>query len=285
MLGRLHVQRPYSNMDLRLIRYDVDCSAAFRHTAGERCHRCRIHLPGDKEIDRLVDLVHDHQRIHTELRLGAVSPLTFNLYDKGIQGSRIDSHRVAHRLRLFCRLHMDAERRVHLRILQQSVADHHARPRSGLLSGLEHQLDSSRNAVLHPLQDMRRAQQHRRMAVMAAHVAFSIAGSEFQVILLLDGEGVHISPQKDAGTSVSDDRCHSGGILHPRESRLHKIFGHLLRHLSSAFLPRYPHLIQPLLNISAGLRQIHADLRDLMEVSPILHDLSPDLIRHVPYLI
>ena len=123
------------------------------------------------------------------------------------------------------------------------------------------------------------------MAVMPAHMPHPIAGFKFQVIFFPDRKCVHVCSQKNARASLPDHRGHACRFLHPRKSGLDKILRHLFRYVSPALLPRYSHLIQTLPDISARLRQIHADLRYLMEVSPILHDLRSDAVRHTPYAV
>ena len=167
---------------------------------------------------------------------------------------------------------MDGHGSVHLGIFQQTVVDHGLGAVSHLLAGLEHELDGAFQLALMVLKKLGRTQQHGRVSVVAAHVAGIALGTEGQVVDLLHGQGVKVSPQQDAGTAAADGGYHAGGCLHIRETHLDILLPYALLHYAAA-LGLDPHLGQPLLNVSCRFGQVHAHLRNLVKIATVSHDL------------
>ena len=284
MVRCLDIQSPHPDMELRLPGNNIDSRASLCHAAGQGHHGRRVRLPGDKQIDSLVYLVHDHQGVNAELRLGAVAAAALYLQDKGVQGSRVNPHCISQLPRPGHGLDMEPECGVHFRVLQKAVLHQDPGPGACLLAGLEHQLDRALQGALPLFQYLSRPQEHGRVAVMAAHMSISIPGSKLQITGFPNGKCIHIRPQQDAGAAMADHGRHSLGPLHPGEPCFHKIPGHLFRQVPAAVLPRYSHLIQPFSDMIRCLRQLHPDLRYLVQVPPVRCDLFPELLRSPPDL-
>ena len=85
MFRSRHILRAQADVELRLIRDDVDGCPALRHAAGQRDRGCGIRLSRHEQIDCLINLIHDHERVGTQMRLGAVSAPAVYLQDKCIK--------------------------------------------------------------------------------------------------------------------------------------------------------------------------------------------------------
>ena len=121
-----------------------------------------------------------------------------------------------------------------------------------LLGVLEQEADLAGRALLVP-QQRRRAQEHRRVAVVPAGVHDAVAlGREVHAALLADRQGVDVGPQRDHGRALAQPRQHAG-----------------LRRA----LRRQSELLEALRDPRRRRVLVEARLRMAVQVPPPLHDL------------
>ena len=254
------------------IRKDIDRRAGPEHTGGQGGGGLGVHLPGHEHIGRGIDLVGNHQGVNGELRGGAVPALALDVHDEAVQRGAGDAGAVGHLPHRGGGEDVQREGGVHLGVLQQAVVDHGLGAVAHLLAGLEHELDRPLQFRLMVFQQLGRPQQHGGVGVVAAHVAGLALGAEGQIVDLLHGQGVKVRPQQDAGAPAADGGHHAGGGGHVWEAHGHILFPDFVRH-HAAPAGGNAHLGEPLLNVGGRLRQVHAHLRDLVEVAAVGHDL------------
>ena len=109
---------------------------------------------------------------------------------------------------------MHAEQRRELHALKQPLLHHMPRTDHGLLGGLEEEENIARDLLAALCQQLRRAEQHRRVDVVAAgvHDALVHAGKR-KAGLLMDGQRVDIGAEGDALTGAfgAVDQADDGG--------------------------------------------------------------------------
>ena len=116
---------------------------------------------------------------------------------------------------------MHAEQRRELHALKQPLLHHMPRTDHGLLGGLEEEENIARDLLAALCQQLRRAEQHRRVDVVAAGVHDALV---FRTVgragLLRDGQRVEIGAQTDrrAGPPAAQKRRRSG-----RKPQLHRL--------------------------------------------------------------
>ena len=152
--------------------------------------------------------------------------------------------------------HVKAEHLVHVVAGQRAALTDHFGAADALFCGLEdHQhIELFVFAVVF-VQIVAQGQHHGHVGVVAAGVHAAVGGGKGQPCLLLDGQGVHISPESEgvAGAIVK-----KGGVAGA---------AHLFHGAIQAF--------QVLANVFAGLEFLAGSLRHLVQVSAVL-----DVIFH-----
>ena len=136
--------------------------------------------------------------------------------------------------------HMDHQARLGLRVLQKAVAYHILRTLQQLFRALEHEFDGAFQLRFVVFQQLRCAQEHGRVHIMAAGMHIAVGGGEGDIRLLPDGKGVHICPEQENGTAAA----HGGG-----ETCLSAVFRSVAK-----LLQLRPHISQGVFQLEAGLR-------------------------------
>ena len=98
------------------------------------------------------------------------------------------------------------------KLLEQTLLDHHSRAAIGFLGGLENEHDRAIEIGMRR-QMLRRAEQHRGVAVVAAGMhAAVVAGAMRKQVLLAHRQCVHVRPQADGARAVAafEDADHTG---------------------------------------------------------------------------
>ena len=174
------------------------------------------------------------------------------------------------------RRHVLGEHGIHVGIFQGAVRDHllRAAVRRVFLGGLEHKLDLAGEAVAHVEEDMRRAQQHGCVGVVAAGVHHARGlRREGQARLFPDRQGVDVRPQADAfGFAGCGRGCGRG--------RRRGALDHGGDAVSAdALLRIQAHVAEPRRDIRRRLLFFMAQLRMRMHVLPVFQHLSGVLLH------
>ena len=100
---------------------------------------------------------------------------------------------------------MYADDRIHA--LHGARLDHLPRPAGWLLLGvLKQETDLAPNPLTQTDEYLCRPQQHRRVPVVPAGMHHArVAGGELEVVLLFDGQGVYVSPDRERPTRFRPD--------------------------------------------------------------------------------
>ena len=151
---------------------------------------------------------------------------------------------------------MGSQGRIHVGILHNAGINHRLGAGENLLRGLEHQLDGALQLLLMLLEDFCRTQQHSGVGIMAAGVGIAVAGAEFQVGVLLHGEGIHIAPQQK----------HLSRVAHCGDDAALADFLGLIAHFGQFFHDEF-----------CGVGQFIPDFRVLVQVTPVGDDLALQL--------
>ena len=138
-------------------------------------------------------------------------------------------------------------------VLQHGLAAGKAQGVGSLLVRLEHQLHAAVQFALVLLQQLRRAQQHGGVQVVAAGVGRVALGGKGKAGLLLHGQGVHVRPQQDGLAARLAQGGHNARFAHAPG---------LIAQLPQFFFHK-----------GAGLGQLKAHLRVAVQPAAIFHQL------------
>ncbi|KAF5054545.1 hypothetical protein DSECCO2_386900 [anaerobic digester metagenome] len=112
---------------------------------------------------------------------------------------------------------MHADHSIHRRILQYPCLNHGQSPTRIFLTRLEQQLHAAVQQMPLRLQDLRRAQEHGRVAIMAAGMHPPIFRSKRQTGFFDNRQCVHICPQRDHRfVHIPPNQGHNGIAVHDR---------------------------------------------------------------------
>ena len=214
----------------------------------------RVHLPGDQGLEFDHQLGGGQHRIAVELRHGGVAALSANDdLDRG-GGGQEDSGAAGDAAAGRHRPHVQAEDARYRRVLQGAFVAHAPATGAALLGRLEEQLDRTPQLRFPRLEQSGGAQQHGGMAVVAAgmHDPVDLAG-EVQAATLLDGQGVHVGAQSDAGPVPLPQHRQDAGLGDGRP-------------VTDA------QLVERLADQAAGLVFLVHQLRAAVDAAPKVHD-------------
>jgi hypothetical protein len=252
---------------------DVVAHAALEHADGDHRRLLRdVHATRDDGLQAQDDLRGDDDGIHAAPRHGRMGLGAAHEDAEIVGGGHERAGAVADLPGLVDRGHVQAEDRIHIRVLQGALFHHHLRAAvladgRRLLGGLEDELHRAGNALAHPREDFRHAHEDAGVGIVAAGVHHAAA----HVVPL----GPHGALERDVDFLGDRQRIHVGAQRHHRtrqatpEHAHHARMRHLLAHLDA----------EGSQVVGDDLRGAHlavAELGVLVEVAPPGDDLRLD---------
>ena len=189
-----------------IVRDDVPRLAGVYLRDADDCRLAWMDIAGNHRLQRQNQLAAGDQRIDAFLRhrrMAAV-PAYRDLEGAGTRHHRTRHH--GHFADRYARPVVEAEYRVHRKLVEQSVGDHHCRPTFGFLGGLEDEVDDSVEIQLVAVcrQVARGTEQHCRVAVMTTGMHSPLVSRTMRtVVLLLQGQGIHVGAQTDGALTAA----------------------------------------------------------------------------------
>ena len=219
------------------LRDDIAAGARMEAAHGDHGGFRGAHPAGDQALQGADDLAADEHRVDAQGGGGPVGAPAVNGDGKGI-GGRIFLPEL--QAELACGVvhgAVSAKDRIHMGLLQTALRHHPLGSAVIFLVGLEQKLDIAPQRPPCLLQQPCRAQQRRRVGIVAAGVHHAgIFRGKGQARLLLQGQGVHIRPQGDgpAGRAAADQANNAGpgafsrfdahALQLPQHQRLRPVF-------------------------------------------------------------
>ena len=182
---------------------DVGRVAAVQHGDGDHRRVGWLLVAADDGLKGLQDLRGDRQRIHRQVRHGAVPALAAHAHQKLVAGRQ---HRPGRRGEVpggNARHVVHAEDGLHRKALEQAVFHHLARAAAVLFGGLEDQVHGAFKAA-GARQLLRGAQQHGGVAVVAAGVHHAgVAAGVREFVGLGHRQRVHVGAQAHGARRIA----------------------------------------------------------------------------------
>ena len=217
-------------------------------------------LPGQKVLKGLIDVHPGVDGVHAVLGHAAVGALAGHGDGDSVAGGHQRPLAGEEGARGIGRVGPDVhgEGRVHMGGLQDAVLQHglaagKAQGVGALLVRLEHQLHAAVQLALVLLQQLRRAQQHGGVQVVAAGVGRVALGGKGKAGLLPHGQGVHVRPQQDGLAARLAQGGHNARFAH-----------------APGLIAQLPQLF---FHKGAGLGQLKAHLRVAVQPAAVFHQL------------
>ena len=182
---------------------DVFAHAAVDFTEGDHAFLHRGNAPGDQGLGGHDHLSGQHDGVGAQVGVSAMRFLAQDVDDDAIGRGHHRARAHAHRAHRQGGIHVDADDGVH--IVHHALLHHQlgaAVPIAAddLFCRLEDELDPARDLILHLLEQHGRAQKHGGVRIMPAGVHHARSpGFVGNVVLLIDGQRVHIRAQGDGG--------------------------------------------------------------------------------------
>ena len=203
----------------RFVRNDVGSVAGLEFSHGDHGHVPGRRIAGDDRLQRHHDFRARDDGVHAQLRHGAMGTLPLNGEEKTVRRGRGGPRRQnADGPGRFIGHHMRTEDGVYA-FENSTLDDRKGAPGRFFLPGLENEIHRAGQFLLHGGKNLGCSQQHGRVHVMPAGMAYArcFAGKG-KSCLLLHGKRVHVRPEADGfpGLSAAQNADH-GGLRRPQD--------------------------------------------------------------------
>ena len=194
----------------------------------------RVEVAGDDGLEGGDNLGSDDDGIYGLLRNSSVAPTTENGAIEGFNRRHECAFPDAEGPDRKLLPEMEANQCIDLRVMQNSSFDHRFCAAGTFFCGLKNKLHGARKGMAMGIEVVSSAEGDRNVTVMAAGVHFTgMLGFVVEVVLFMDGEGIHIGPngKHGAGTIASDEGYNSrlGNASFVGDAPLGELFMNKLR--------------------------------------------------------